>query len=149
MIVDNLENLELYFALNNKLKIISEYMQNNDLLAMEVGKYKIDGDDLYLSLQEYISKSESVAKPELHREYIDLQLVVSGIEKIGYADNKNITAHYDYDESKDLQFVDSNVEFIEAVPNKFFIFYPQDLHMPSIAINEPQKVKKAVFKIKI
>jgi beta-galactosidase beta subunit len=29
------------------------------------------------------------------------------------------------------------------------IFYPDDAHMPQIAVNSPAMVKKAVFKIKI
>ena len=149
MIVDVLDNFSNYLHLHKKFGIVNEYLNNNNLKDMPVGKYEIDGTDVYLALQEYNSKPESGSKAESHKKYIDIQIVVEGIEKIGYTDKSNTKPCTFYDTEKDIEFLDGAVEFSVAKPGIFFIFYPKDAHMPSIAIDQPAFVKKAVFKVKI
>ena len=149
MIVDVLDNFINYLHLHKKFEIVNDYLKNNNLKDMPVGKYEIDGNDVYLALQEYNSKPEIGAKAEAHKKYIDIQIVVEGSEKIGYTDKSNTKPCTFYDTDKDIEFLDGAVDFTEARPGMFFIFYPKDAHMPSIAINEPTVVKKAVFKVKV
>ena len=149
MIIDTLENFGSYLCLHNNFKTVKEFLDNNDLKSLEVGRYELDGDNVYLSVQEYSSKIKDQAKPEAHKKYIDIQIVISGEELIGYANIKDTKPYSFYDADKDIEFLNGEVEFFNATENKFFILYPQDAHMPSIAVEKPALVKKAVFKVKV
>lgn len=149
MIVDNLVNFKDYLCLHNGFKIVSDFLNKNNLLALECGRYELDGDNVYLALQEYLTKPVETCKPEAHKKYIDIQIVISGEENIGYVEISNTSKYTEYDSEKDIEFLNGEVEFIKATPKNFFILFPQDAHMPSVAIKEPAEVKKAVFKIKV
>lgn len=149
MIVDNLANFKNYLCLHKSFKLVADFLERNDLIALECGRYEIEGDDVYLALQEYETKTIEICKPEAHKKYIDIQIVITGEENIGYADIQNTSKYTDYDSEKDIEFLNGEIEFIKATPDNFFILFPQDAHMPSVAIAEPIGVKKAVFKIKV
>ena len=149
MILDNLENFKQYVKLHKRFEIVNDFLSNNSLENLEVGRHELDGDSVYVSVQEYTTKLESTAKPEDHKKYIDVQIVISGCEKIGYCPVTATKQYSFYEEDKDIEFLNGEVEFLTATPDKFFIFYPQDAHMPSIALGEQAVVKKAVFKVKI
>ena len=52
---------------------------------LEVKRYDIDGDNLYATVSEYITKNEEDAKFEAHQKYIDIQYVISGKEIMSIA----------------------------------------------------------------
>lgn len=147
MILDNIENFNKYICLNNNFKKISDYLAEHDLLNMQTGCYEIDGRNLYVNIDEYETKDSSI--PEAHRQYIDVQIVLDGHEKIGYANVNCGKSEIDYNAEKDIEFLSADCEYLKAYKGRFFIFYPQDIHQPCITDEEKSKVKKAVFKIKL
>ena len=112
---------------------------------LECGKHSLRGDEVFFNLQEYETKS--VQKLEAHKKYIDIQVVVTGEEYMGYTNFENTTIIEQYDESKDVMFLDGSVDKLLATNKNFLIFYPEDAHMPALSVNEPKLVKKAIFKI--
>ena len=44
-------------------------------------------------------------------------------------------------------FLTGNVDKLLATNKNFLIFYPEEAHMPALAVDKPSKVKKAIFKI--
>lgn len=129
-----------------------KYLEQNDLKELENGRYDVLGDDIYVNIQDYTSKPETQGKWEAHRKYIDIQIMVKGSEKIGVGEIDNFQTSEAYDEGKDLEFLSAtndNYQFINMNENDFIILYPQDVHMPQIALNTPSYVKKAVVKISI
>lgn len=147
MIIDVLNNSEKYNFLHKDFKLVFDYLKNNDLKAMACGSYKLRGDDVFFNLQEYETKP--VQKLEAHKKYIDIQVVISGCEDMGYTDISNTEVSEDYNEEKDVMFLKGEVKTLRAENKNFLIFYPNDAHMPALAVNEPQTVKKAIFKIKV
>ena len=53
MIIDDLKNLKNYESVNPLFAKVIEFLKNNDLKAMEPGKYEIEGKDLFLNLTVY------------------------------------------------------------------------------------------------
>ena len=51
MIIDTIENLGLYAALNPLFPKVVEYIQHTDLNAQEPGKVQIQGTDLFVEGQ--------------------------------------------------------------------------------------------------
>ncbi|MBR6163341.1 YhcH/YjgK/YiaL family protein [bacterium] len=147
MIVDNLENAHFYYELNPRFKEVFEFVKAHNLSDFEAGSYKIDGDTLYVNINEYETKEEQ--KLEAHRKYIDIQIMLEGSEFMGYTNIKNTTSSIPYDEGKDVVFLKGEVDKVLATTQNFFIFFPQDAHKPSLCASHPDKVKKAVFKVKI
>ena len=86
MIKDNLQNCAIYYGAHKNFEKAFDFIKKVELENLPVGKYEIDGKDLYASVQEYNSKLETEAKNEGHRNYIDIQYVVCGEEVIDVCD---------------------------------------------------------------
>lgn len=152
MIKNSLKYTKNYYNLSNKIKLALKYLEQNDLKEIENGRYDILGDDVYVNIQDYTSKPETQGKWEAHRKYIDIQFMIKGSEKIGVGEIDNYQTSEAYDEVKDLELLtatNDNYQFINMNENDFIILYPQDVHMPQIAMDMPAYVKKAVVKISI
>ena len=57
MILDTLDNLEKYASLNPLFAQAIEYLKNTDLNTLEVGKVKLQGDDLVVNVAQTSPKS--------------------------------------------------------------------------------------------
>jgi YhcH/YjgK/YiaL family protein len=84
MIVSTLSTCERYYALGEGFKRAFEFLRNNDIRNMEPGRYDIDGDKVYVFVQEYVSKTIDNCGLEAHRRYADIQYVAEGFEYFGY-----------------------------------------------------------------
>ena len=58
MIIDNLTNLTKYVALNRSFQTVIDYLKANDLKSMEPGHYPIDGDNIFVNIQEGFGKTK-------------------------------------------------------------------------------------------
>lgn len=149
MIIDTIENAKNYYYLGKNFQKGFEFLLNNNLEKFENGKYEIDGENLYISIQDYHTKPENEGKFEAHKAYADIQFIITGQEKLGYTNLKNCKPTTDYNQENDITFLEGKGDFVTATKNTFLIFLPQDAHMPCISIDETEYVKKAVVKVKI
>ena len=127
------------------------FLKNTDLSKLELKRHDIDGDNLYVSVSEYNTKNEQDAKYEAHRKYVDIQYVVSGREMIGVAPlASKDSILQEYDATKDIEFLRVKMGMlISATPENFFIFFPEDAHMPGVKADTISPVKKIVVKVLI
>jgi len=151
MKTDNIKNANSYFDLGENFQRGFEFLLNNDMEKLENGKYEIEGDNLYVSIQDYKTKSINEGKFEAHKKYADIQYIIKGKEQLGYTNVMLLEPITEYDKIADITFFDTNSEnsFIKAQEGDFVIFMPEDAHMPCIAIDNPEYVKKAVVKVKL
>lgn len=149
MITDTIQNAENYYKLGENFQKGFEFLKNTDLKNLENGKYQIDGENVFVSVQDYTTKPESEGKFEAHKKYADIQFIIKGEEKIGYTNIQNCSPSTFYDDTNDIVFLEGSGDFITARENTFLIFLPQDAHMPCILTDSPEYVKKAVVKVKI
>ena len=145
MIIDTLDNLKNYIALNKGFVVVADYLSTHNLEEMQCGRYEIEGNNIYFNLQEYETKP--VQKLEAHKKYIDIQIVIKGEEYMGYTNINNTKVVEEYNREKDVMFLEGKVDKLKADNKTFLIFYPNDAHMPALCEKSPQKVKKAIFKI--
>jgi len=127
-----------------------EFLGSNDLSKLELKRYDLDSDNLFVMVSEYTSKNPEEGKYEAHRKYIDIQYVVSGSEMIGIAPiTSRDSTLQEYDETKDLEFLTtSEGEMFKATPERFFIFFPENAHMPGMKVDNNENVRKIVVKVK-
>lgn len=143
MIIDALANSEKYESLHKNFKFVFDYIKTHNLAQMECGRHELRGNEIFFNLQEYETKPSQ--KLEAHKKYIDIQVVITGEEYMGYTNLDKTTIIEAYDSEKDVMFLSGDVDKLKADNKTFLIFYPQDAHMPALGNN--QKVKKAIFKI--
>jgi YhcH/YjgK/YiaL family protein len=148
MIIDRIDNAHLYYAVNIKFKWVFDYLHQIDADTIPVGKYEIDGENMYALVQQYNTKLKEQGVWEAHRRYIDLQYVVQGVEGIGYA-NINHLRQGDYESSKDFLPLRGEGDLVILHGGSFVILMPEDAHMPGMAIISPAPVRKIVIKISV
>lgn len=124
-----------------------EYLQSIDFSEYDEGKYPIDGNDMYASISEYVTKNDG--QLEGHLEYIDIQYIVSGSEIIGYAKKGNQPEAIPYSNERDIAFYEGDYEPINVNAGEFVIFFPDDLHLPCLKCDKPSVVKKVVVKVRV
>ncbi len=148
MIIDTLNHLSDYVALNPLLKKVVEFLECHDLSAMDEGKYPIVADDLYLNLTTAKGKTPDEAVMETHRMMADIQIPLSGPETYGYAPLCALP-EAEYNEEKDICKMPGVKAqcCVTCQPGMFAIFFPQDGHAPCIA-QEPT-IRKAIFKMRV
>ena len=147
MIVDSFENCKKYYMVHKRFEKAFEYILRTDFKNISCGKYEIDGQNLYINIDEYETKT--VSKPEYHKKYIDIQFLINGEEYVGYCPKTNLIIDEGYDEQNDLGFGEGIVDFIKLKIGQFMVFFPDDAHQPCMALSSPTKVRKAVVKVRV
>ncbi len=64
------------------IRMALKYIMENDFLSMEPGKYEINGEDIYAIVMDIETTPIETKRPETHKDYIDVQFVVRGTEKL-------------------------------------------------------------------
>ena len=82
------------------------FLLETDLNELAEGRYDIKGDEVFVQLSSYETKTPADKLPESHRKYADIQFIISGNENIGYAHLENQKIKIDYNETKDIIFYD-------------------------------------------
>ncbi|MDR2920039.1 MAG: YhcH/YjgK/YiaL family protein [Tannerella sp.] len=147
----NRRSVAVYYMKNKKMWDKAFYfLKNADLVNMSPGRYKIDGDRVFVNIDEYNPRDEINTRFEAHRQYIDVQYIVYGEEKIGITDINNMADLTGYNRANDVVFSEaSQYKYRLATPESFFIFFPEDAHRPSVKTDAAGKVRKVVVKIRI
>lgn len=149
MIIDKLSNSQLYSGLGERINQAFAYLKQTDFSKMELGKYEIDGEKIFALVNEYNTKDKSEGKLEAHKKYIDVQFVAKGSEQMGYAPLENQQVVDEYNEQNDITFFIGEKSFTQIDEGMFAIFFPTDVHLPGIKVNEKSYVKKVVIKVKV
>ncbi|NSW90390.1 MAG: YhcH/YjgK/YiaL family protein [Firmicutes bacterium] len=149
MIIDNIKNAFLYYGISKKIETALKFLLNNDFSKMEPGKHEINGEEIYMMVSNYDTKTIDQGIWEAHRKYIDIQYVFEGSEYIGYANINSLKVTREYDEKGDYLLLEGKGDLLKVEKGTFMVLFPEDAHMPCIAVDRPGKVKKIVIKVKV
>jgi YhcH/YjgK/YiaL family protein len=147
MIFDTFDNHRRYLNIA-LLAPALEFLASADLSALPVGRTDLRGDDLYVLVQEYITRPPEECKWEAHRRYIDVQYVEKGCERMGFAHIRSLRAG-EYLPEKDFLPLSGAGHHVDVFAGSFVVFFPEDAHMPGMSAGTPEPVRKIVLKIKI
>jgi YhcH/YjgK/YiaL family protein len=128
-----------------------QYLKDHDFNKMETGVYEIDGKRMYAQVFDAAPKPLEELRPEVHEKYVDVQFIVSGQELIGFCADNGSCVVDERIEERDLIFYKSveNEGYITAIEGSYCIFYPNDVHRPSIKIEGYTSVRKVVVKVSL
>lgn len=149
MIFDRLSNASSYRGLGPRFVAAFDWLGSRDLTKVAVGRHDIRGAEVFALVQENATKPPEGGMWEAHRQYADVQCVVSGRERMGYQELAGIAVEQPYDEKNDCVLGKASGTFFEVPPGYFVVFLPQDAHMPNTAAGEPGTVRKVVVKVKL
>ena len=152
MIFDTISNCNLYYGINDKFEKAFEFIKKAVADNLPEGKYEIEGEKFFASVQEYTTKAPCEAKGETHRKYIDIQFIERGTENVEMMNISVAEPINEYNCEKDVQFFkdNENAKICPISAGEYGIFMPYDIHKPGMCINgKPADVKKVVVKVKV
>ena len=149
MIVDTLKNAHLYAKNGTRVAAAIEYLCKTDFSKIATGRYELDGENMHVLIQQYNSRLVEGAEFEAHRMYADVHYVRDGSERMGYMHISRLTTTTPYDVAKDCEMLQGETDFVTLFAGMFAIVFPEDAHIPCLAIDEPQPIKKVVIKIRM
>ena len=150
MIFDRIENINNYKNLGGVFKGL-KFLAETDFTKIPVGKYELDGKNIYYMVQSYETKPDKTIS-EAHEKYIDIQYIVSGEEMMKVINVSKVSPNTEYNAEKDCVFFANpvNASAVLVQPGEYAIFFPEDIHMPGIAPNDaPAPARKIVVKVKV
>ena len=149
MIYDHISNFNKYVCVHPHFKDAHNFILTNNLSALMPGKIEINQHGAYASISKYYPKIQKDGILGCHKKYIDIQILLEGIEQIGVC-NKIGCTEFEYNKETDFQKLDGDVSYIKMDNKYFAVFFPQDAHMPQIQYKKNKnEIKKIVFKIQV
>ena len=146
MICDTLKNCAAYESMHPAFKKAFDFLKTITPDNLPTERVELDGDKIYAFASSYKTLPAEQKKIEAHRNYLDIQYVVSGTEAMGYMPNEGleIAEHY----RPDVEFYRTTEDLLIPAPaGTFMVFFPQDAHRPGCTWKEASHVMKVVVKI--
>lgn len=111
------------------------------------------GDGAFALEQVYHAKPREEGFFESHRNYIDVQVIVEGVESMEVEEIARLAVTLDYDAERDLLKYASDVPDAARLvlrAGDVALFFPTDGHMPSLRVaGRPALVRKTVVKVPV
>lgn len=147
MIVDNLKYGDVY---KNTHPLIAKALDIAKTLNADTpeGDYPID-DGFRYSVTTLVPLPKDQKDFEAHREFIDVHVVISGVELAGVCDLDDCTEKAPFNKESDFgAYTCDKSNFFTITEGMFYIVFFHDAHMPNV-LHSTDTIKKAVFKIKL
>ncbi|NYA28110.1 N-acetylneuraminate anomerase [Haemophilus haemolyticus] len=152
MIISSLTSPNFKVGLPTVIAEVCDYLNTLDLNALENGRHDIN-DQIYMNVMEPETAEPSSKKAELHHEYLDVQVLVRGMENIEVGANyPDLSKYESYNKADDYQLcADIDDKFtVTMKPKMFAVFYPYEPHKPCCVVNgKTEKIKKLVVKVPV
>lgn len=148
MILSSILDFDRYEHLHPLFPAVGRFLRGTDLDALPEGRTDIQGDRLFvLASPQAHTRPGSEAPLEVHRRYIDVQVVLEGLDTMGWCPIEHCHGpRGDFDTARDLHFFDdAPVAYVPVPPGDLAVFFPEDAHAPLIGDGAP--VRKLVIKV--
>jgi biofilm protein TabA len=148
MILASLAETDRYLALHPLFARAFDFLRNTDLNALAPGKHSVQGEQIFAIVEACAGRTREEAKLESHRRYIDIQLVLEGVDEMGWKPVAGcVDPATDYDAARDIRFFnDVPSSWVATPPGSFCLFFPEDAHAPLVSTG---MIHKVVVKIAV
>ena len=150
MVVDTLKNIEQYKGLSLDIYAGLQFLANAKS-EIELGIYPINK-NVKAIVSSYETVDEFERGYESHKNVIDIQYPIIGLERVKWSPIENMNINIPYDEAKDRTFYkDPSVQgtHVDIGNGIFAIMFPEDGHGPQHKVGEKKVIKKITIKISI
>jgi YhcH/YjgK/YiaL family protein len=146
MILDSIEYAAKYETISPAFQAAMRFLAEHRYGGLTEDRYTVS-DDVYALVKRYDTKAAENCKYEGHRDYIDIQYVVSGKECIGWAPLPDMKEK-EYIESKDQYIMLGEGTLVPLRAQQFMILFHDDIHMPCVVWERSEPVEKIIMKIR-
>ena len=150
MIIDTLDNIERYKSLSNDIYDGLLFLKSADK-EIEIGEYTINR-KVKVIVSSYKTVEVFTRGYEAHKNVIDIQYPIIGIERVKWSPIQDMDINIPYDDLKDRTFFKNpsiQGTHIDIGNGVFAIMFPQDGHSPQHLIDEVKLIKKITIKVSI
>jgi len=150
MILDSLGLSHTYHSLHPGLPAAFGWLETRAATA-EKGRHEV-AEGVAAIVDSYSTAPASEKKWETHRCHVDLQVVLSGSELVGWSPASDLISRIPYNPEKDAEFYEPPMAVttrFRLSPGIFVIFFPGDGHQPGVMEERSVEVRKVVFKLRI
>lgn len=148
MIVANIQNKAEYYGIHPELDKALDCLNPEFLEQAATEKTLLDGEELFVTKFHLETVPEEETFFEAHRQYLDIQVVTQGQERveIAHPDTLTLTEH-----SGDFYgYTGTGEQTVVLRPGNFLIVFPGDAHRLRLPVGESGKpFTRVVFKIKV
>ena len=115
----------------------------------EPGCHVLQGDDIFMNVMQFMTQPAQAKRAELHAEYIDVQILLAGEERIDFGLVDSARQCDEWHREDDYQLCDAiaGQQSITLQAGMFAVFFPGEPHKPGIQGETPAEIKKAVVKV--
>ena len=153
MILTDLKNFRCIENSHPRFKTAFRWLVENDLSKYPKGRVEIDGQDCFALFDEGTGYDPATRRLESHLVYLDIQVNISGGERILVTPVEGLSVAEAFKPGVDLAFYhlpQRELTDVVLMPNMAAIFYPEDAHMPCIQLHQgPQAFRKLVMKVRL
>ena len=151
MIYCKLSYLKRYKNINANLDIAIDYIINQDLYSLTDKKVDICPNSIYAFQSVNELKDNNEIFLEGHRFFIDIQIILDGVERFYLSDINESNEIDEYNSDTDYQkYTSCRKNYLDVSKGELVIVFPEDIHGPGyIAETEITKARKIVFKVKV
>lgn len=100
-------------------------------------------------VQANATKAAEGRQLEAHRRFLDIQLILSGSEQVGWAPVDTLTPAGEFNEVKDCGMYTGECDFMNIRAGYCYVVFPEDAHMPGSHLAEQTEFVKLVVKLKV
>ena len=150
MVVDTLKNIEIYKGLSPDIYAGLKFLANAKS-NIELGVYIINN-NVKAIVSSYETVDEFVRGYESHKNVIDIQYPIIGLERVKWSPIAEMEINIPYDPEKDRLFYKKPSKqgtHVDIGNGIFAIMFPEDGHGPQHKINDKKVIKKITIKISI
>lgn len=114
------------------------------------GRYELQGDDIFMNVMTFATQPPEQKKAELHEQYIDIQLLLAGEERIlyGVAGSARQCEERHVEDDYQLCSAIEGMQRLDLKPGMYAVFMPGEPHKPGCAVKESEEIKKVVVKVR-
>ena len=152
MIFTNIKDKDDYKEVGWLMTALDNAEQYSDP-ALPIGAYPID-ERIRAVVNRYTTAEYAEGKFENHRDYIDVQYIVSGRECIAVAPTDDCAPVKEYDPAADYEMYEIKEGKAPTVltlkAGDFAVLFPGEAHYPGLSSDGlPSEVHKIVFKVRV
>ncbi|MDK9362095.1 MULTISPECIES: N-acetylneuraminate anomerase [Lelliottia] len=114
------------------------------------GRYELQGDDIFMNVMSFATQPPEQKKAELHEQYIDIQLLLAGEERIlyGVAGSARQCEERHVEDDYQLCSAIEGMQRLDLKPGMYAVFMPGEPHKPGGVLKESEEIKKVVVKVR-
>lgn len=137
-------------SIKERLDEAIDYISKLDYDRLTPGKYEV-AEDFYYTVKEYDMPADKESRYESHREYIDIQWMCEGFERLYVTDVSELVPSDEYNKEKDIIHYHkfNNLSSMIMQPGSCAVLFPKDAHKSESFLQKDSRVKKIIGKLKI